>query len=173
MAGKQKDVLNRTRRKSDTWDRIKFLVLLSVITTAVVGSQVNPPFVTLEAALSEFLATTPGRLLAILFVLEVIRQIHYFFSENRPGYHAFWQQGVFGRVESGMDHFKPWTRFRVGRSIRWIVILGIYSVGISYLVPDIASPMEAITRAPQLLVGVLTSDRFLYIIMIMSIAVGQ
>lgn len=173
MAGKQKDVLNKTRRKADTWDRIKFLVLLSVITTAVVGSQVNPPFVTLEAALSEFLATTPGRLLAILFVLEVIRQIHYFFSEKRAGYHAFWQQGVFGRVESGMDHFKPWTRFRVGRSIRWIVILGIYAVVITYLVPDIASPTEAITRAPQLLVGVLTSDRFLYIVMIMCMAVGQ
>ncbi len=173
MARKQKDVLNKIRRKSDTWDRIKFLVLLTFITTAVVGSQVNPPFVTLEAALSEFLATTPGRLLAIFFVLEVIRQIHYFLSERSAGYHAFWQQGVFGRVESGMDHFKPWTRFRVGRSIRWIVILGIYSVGVSYLVPEITSPMQAIIEAPRLLVSAITSPQFLQVVVIMTVAVGQ
>ncbi|MEX0946946.1 MAG: ATPase, partial [Acidimicrobiia bacterium] len=146
-----------TRRKADTWDRIKFLVLLAVITTAVVGSQVNPPFVTLEAALTEFLATTPGRLLAILFAVEVFRQIHYLLSEKSAGYHGFWQQGVFGRVEGGLDHFKPWTRFRLGRSIRWLIILGLYSVTVSYLVPDINSPSEAITQAPRLLVGLITN----------------
>ena len=173
MARKQKDVLNKTRRKADTWDRIKFLVLLTVITTAVVGSQVNPPFVTLEAALTEFLSTTPGRLLAVLFLLEIIRQIHYFFSERSVGYHGFWQQGVFGTVESGMDHFKPWTRFRVGRSIRWLVILSIYAFGISNLVPEITSPIQAIVEAPRLLVSVITSPQFLQVVVIMTVAVGQ
>jgi ATP-dependent Zn protease len=173
VARKQRDVLNKTRRKADTWDRIKFLVLLSVITTAVVGSQVNPPFVTLQAALSEFLSTTAGRLLAVLFLLEIIRQIHYFFSERSPGYHGFWQQGVFGRVESGMDHLKPWTRFRVGRSIRWLVILAIYAFGVTYLVPEITTPIQAIIEAPRLLVAVITSPFFIQAVVIFTIAIGQ
>jgi cell division protease FtsH len=173
VAGQQEGVLKTTRRKADTWDRIKFLVILSVIATAVVGSQVQPPFVTVGAALREFLGTSAGRILAVLFVLEVIRQIHYFISERSTAYHGFWQNGVFGRVEGGLDHLKPWTRFRVGRLIRWLVLIGLYSVIVTYLVPEISSPMQAITQAPQLAVAVLTSPMFLQMIVIMSIAVGQ
>ena len=165
--------MKTTRRRADTWDRIKFLVILSVITTAVVGSQVQPPFVTVSAALREFLGTSAGRILGILFVIEVIRQIHYFISERSSAYHGFWQSGVFGRVEGGLDHLKPWTRFRVGRLIRWIIIIGIYSVTVTYLVPEISSPMQAITQAPQLAVSMITSPMFLQMIVIMSIAVGQ
>ena len=106
-------------------------------------------------------------------MLEVIRQIHYFISERSAGYHRFWQQGVFGRVEGGLDHLKPWTRFRVGRLIRWIVIIGLYSAIVNSLVPEISSPMQAITQAPQLFVAVITSPQFLQIVMIMTIAVGQ
>ena len=173
MAGQQEIVLKTKRRKADMWDRIKFLIILTVITTAVVGSQVQPPFVTVGAALREFLGTSIGRILGVLFLLEVIRQIHYFVSERSSGYHRFWQQGVFGRVEGGMDHLKPWTRFRVGRLIRWIIIIGIYSVAVTYLVPEISSPMQAITQAPQLFVAVLTSPMFIQAVVIMSIAVGQ
>ena len=173
MAGQQESVLRTTRRRADTWDRIKFLVILSVITTAVVGSQVQPPFVTVGAALREFLGTSAGRILGVLFALEIIRQIHYFISERSSAYHGFWQTGVFGRVEGGLDHLKPWTRFRVGRLIRWIIIIGLYSVIVTYLVPEISSPMQAITQAPQLFVSVITSPMFLQMIVIMSIAVGQ
>jgi cell division protease FtsH len=173
VAGQQESVLKTTRRKADTWDRIKFLVILSVITTAVVGSQVQPPFVTVGAALREFLSTGSGQILGILFLLEVFRQIHYFASERSSGYHRFWQQGVFGRVEGGLDHLKPWTRFRVGRLIRWIIIIGLYSAIVTSLVPEISSPMEDITQAPQLFVSVITSPQFLQIVMIMTIAVGQ
>lgn len=165
--------MRTTRRRADTWDRIKFLIILSVITTAVVGSQVQPPFVTVGAALREFLGTGSGRILGILFVLEVIRQAHYFVSERSSRYHGFWQQGVFGRVEGGLDHLKPWTRFRVGRLIRWVVIIGLYSAIVNSLVPEISSPMQAITQAPQLFVAVITSPQFLQIVMIMTIAVGQ
>jgi ATP-dependent Zn protease len=173
VAGQQEKLLNKTRRKADTWDRIKFLILLTVITTAVVGSQVQPPFVTLGAALREFFSTTAGRIVGVLVALEVIRQIHYFISERSTGYHTFWQRGVFGRVENGMDRFKPWTRFRVGRLIRWLVIIGIYSVVVTYLVPEISSPMHAITQAPRLLVAVITSPLFLQAVVIMTIAIGQ
>jgi ATP-dependent Zn protease len=165
--------LNKTRRKADAWDRLKFLVILTVITTAVVGSQVQPPFVTLGQALREFFGTSAGQIIGILFLLEVIRQVHYWISEKHTGYHAFWQRGVFGSVERGLDHFKPWTRFRLGRFIRWMVIVGIYAVIVTYLVPDIDGPIQAISQMPRLLVAVLTSDRFIQIVLVMSMMVGQ
>jgi cell division protease FtsH len=173
VAGQQTNVLNPIRRKVDTWDRIKFLILLTVITTAVVGSQVQPPFVTLGAALRDFFSTSAGRLIGILFLLEIVRQVHYFISERSAGYHGFWQRGVFGRVESGMDHFKPWTRFRLGRFIRWMIIIGLYSLIVTYLVPDITSPSQAITQAPRLFVAVITSPFFLQAVIILTVAVGQ
>ncbi|MGQ0849674.1 MAG: AAA family ATPase, partial [Actinomycetota bacterium] len=173
MAGQQKSAVRKTRRRADTWDRIKFLILLGVITTAVVGTQIQPPFVTVGDALRSFFATSIGQILGVLFVLEILRQIHYSISERSAAYHGFWQQGVFGRVEGGMDHLKPWTRFRVGRFIRWMVIIGLYSVIATYLVPEISSPIQAITEAPRLLVAVITSPFFIQAVVIMTIAIGQ
>ncbi len=174
MARQQESVLKTTRRKADTWDRIKFLIILSVITTAVVGSQVQPPFVTVGAALRDFLNTTcRAGFSALLFVLEVIRQIHYFASERSAGLSPVLAGRGLRRVEGGLDHLKPWTRFRVGRLIRWVVIIGLYAAIANSLVPEISSPMQAITQAPQLFVAVITSPQFLQIVMIMTIAVGQ
>ena len=173
MAGQQESSVRTTRRKADVWDRIKFLVILIVITTAVVGSEVAPPFVTLDAALRDFFSTSGGQVVLFLFFAEIIRQIHYFVSERSAGYHSFWQRGFFGRIEGGLDHLKPWTRFRVGRFVRWTIIISIYALIVTYLVPEISSPIEAITQAPRLLVAVITSPFFIQAIVIFTIAVGQ
>ncbi len=173
MAGQQESTVRATRRKADVWDRIKFLVILTLITTAVVGSAVAPPFVTVGAALSEFLSTGAGQVVLVLFVLEIIRQFHYLISERSTRYHSFWQQSFFGSIEGGLDRLKPWTRFRIGRLVRWIIILSIYSLIVSYLVPEISSPVEAVTQAPRLLVAVITSPFFLQAVMILTIAIGQ
>ena len=171
MASQQASVLNRLRRKADTWDRIKFLVILAIITGAIVGSQVQPPFVTLSQALSDFLASTPGRLIGLLFVLESIRQIHYFISERSETYHGFWQRGVFGTVEGGLSHFKPWTRFRVGRLMRWTVIIAIYALIMDYFRPEISSPIDAISQTPRMFVAAL--PMVLQLVMYLSIAILQ
>ena len=171
MASEQTSVLNRTRRKADTWDRIKFLVILGIITTAIVGGQVQPPFVTLGQALNDFFASTPGRVIAILFILELLRQIHYFISERSEGYHGFWQRGVFGTVEGGLSHFKPWTRFRVGRLMRWTVIVAIYAFIMDYFMSEISSPMDAIAQTPRLFLGAL--PMLLQFMMYLSMAILQ
>jgi ATP-dependent Zn protease len=171
MAGQQTSVLNRTRRKADTWDRIKFLVILAIITTAIVGSQVQPPFVTLGQALADFFASTPGRIIGLLFVLEVLRQIHYFISEKSETYHGFWQRTIFGNVEGGLSHFKPWTRFRVGRLMRWTVIVAIYAFVMDYFRPEISSPIDAIAQTPRMFIAAL--PMVLQIVMYLSIAILQ
>jgi len=155
MVSEQTSVLNKTRRKADTWDRIKFLVILGIITTAIVGGQVQPPFVTIGQALADFLASTPGRVIGILFLLEVLRQIHYFISERSESYHGFWQKGIFGGVEGRLSHFKPWTRFRVGRLIRWSIFLLIYAVIVDYFTSDISSPIQALGETPRIIVAAL------------------
>ena len=132
------------------WDRIKFLVILTVITVGVVGSQIAPPFVTLGAALREFFASGPGQLLAIAFVLETVRQIHYLISERSAAYHTFWQQGVFGRVNESTQRFKPWTRFRVGRFLRLGFLIALYAVIADYFIDEINGPLQAIAEAPRL-----------------------
>ncbi|MGH8925875.1 MAG: AAA family ATPase [Acidimicrobiia bacterium] len=171
MAGQQTSVLNKTRRKADTWDRIKFLIILLIITTAIVGSQVQPPFVTLGQALSDFLASTPGRIIALLFILETLRQTHYFISERSERYHGFWQNGVFGTVEGGLSHFKPWTRFRVGRLIRWTIIVAIYALVMDYFRPEIASPIDAIAQTPRMFLAAL--PMILQLVMMISIVILQ
>jgi cell division protease FtsH len=154
MVSEQTSVTPATRRKSDVWDRIKFLVLLLVLTLAVIGGQVQPPFVTFNQALGDFLRSGSGRLVAILFTLEIIRQIHYWISERSPGYHRFWQQGVFGGFDRGASRFKPWTRFRVGRFVRWTIFIAIYAMLIDYFIDEIASPFQAVAETPRLIVQV-------------------
>ncbi len=171
MAGQQTSVLNRLRRKADTWDRIKFLVILAIIATAIVGSRVQPPFLTLGQALRDFVASGPGRLITVLFVLELLRQIHYWISERSERYHGFWQNGIFGSVEGGLSHFKPWTRFRVGRLMRWTVIVGVYALIMDYFRPEISGPLDAIAQTPRMFIAAL--PMVLQLMMYLSIAILQ
>ena len=75
MARKQKGLNTRkrdiraTRRKADTWDRIKFLILLGLIMGAIILSSPDLGFLSFGEVLSNFFATTAGRVLAILFGL--------------------------------------------------------------------------------------------------------
>ncbi len=145
-----------TRRKADTWDRIKFLVLLSIILVVAVGSQVNPPFVTLGEAISDFLASAGGQIVAAFGILEVLRQLHYLISERSGGYHSFFTERLFGGFERQLNRrFKPWTRFRVGRLVRWLVFISVYAVVADALLDQVSSPLEAVTQAPALALEVI------------------
>lgn len=179
MAGEHEGLTNErvhrvTRRKLDPWDRMKILVLLGLVIVAGVGSQVNPPFVTLNDAFAEFTATAFGAIVVTLFALEIVRQIHYAIAERAPGYHAFWADKFFGGIERGTQkRVKPWTRFRVARFVRWGIYITIYALLVSNMVDGIETPIEAITSAPVLLVGLITNPEFLRIILYMMFAVGQ
>lgn len=162
MARKQKGLNTRhrdarvTRRRADTWDRIKFLVLLGIVMTAVIASSPDLGFLSFGEVLGNFFATTAGRVLAILFGLEVLRQLHYLISEKSAAYHSFWRDGVFGGFERFThEHFKPWTRFRVGRMFRWAFYLIILGVLLDYFIAEVNSPIEALVEAPRIFVDAL------------------
>jgi ATP-dependent Zn protease len=156
MAGEHEGLTNDrvhrvTRRKADTWDRIKFLVIMSVIAAVAVGSNVSSPFTTLGQAFTGFISSPLGAALAVLFGLEIIRQFHYALSERSSGYHQFWTDEVFGGLDRAGLRFKPWTRFRVGRFFRWMVYLAIYAVIIDATVANINGPIDAIGKTPSLI----------------------
>jgi cell division protease FtsH len=162
MARKQKGLNTRkrdirtTRRKSDTWDRIKFLILLVIVMIAIIASSPDLGFLSFGEVVTIFFNTTAGRVLGILFGLELLRQIHYLVSERSAAYHSFWRDRVFGGFERFThSHFKPWTRFRVGRLFRWTFYLLILGVILDYFIAEVNGPIEAIVEAPRILVDAL------------------
>jgi ATP-dependent Zn protease len=162
MARKQKGLNTRgrevraTRRKADTWDRIKFLVILTLAMVAILASSPDLGFLSFGEVLRGFAQTTVGRLLATIFGLELLRQTHYFISERSPGYHSFWRDKVFGGFERwGQRNFKPWTRFRVGRLVRWAFYLFIIGLVVDYFVDEVSGPVQAIVELPRIIAGVL------------------
>ncbi len=147
---RQRDI-RTTRRRADTWDRIKILVLLGVIIGAIIASSEDVGFISFWEAAAVFFTTTAGMALGILFLLELTRQIHYWLSERSAAYNSFWQDSFFGGIERWTHaHMKPWTRFRVGRFIRRVIYIFVAALLIDYFVPEVNGPLEALAEAPRL-----------------------
>ena len=140
------------RRRSPTWDRIKFIVLILFFLGVSVSAKVNAPFTTFAQALQDTWNETFGRILIIALPLEILRQIHYYVSEKVGLYNRFWSHGFFGGMErQAHRRFKPWTRFRLGRYVRIVVFLLILGAVVDYFVADVSSPIEAIVQLPRIL----------------------
>ncbi|HJQ76123.1 MAG TPA: AAA family ATPase [Acidimicrobiia bacterium] len=156
MNRRSTEVVRTTRRRADTWDRIKFLVLLLIVMTAIILSSPELGFLGFGEVVVNFFSTTAGKVLGILFIIEALRQVHYVVSERSAPYHSFWRDSFFGGFERfAHDHFKPWTRFRVGRMFRWAVYLLIFGVILDYFIDEVSGPIDALVAAPRILVDAL------------------
>ena len=118
-----------TRAKAATWDRIKLLLLLSILWLAglaVIWSTTVKP---LAGPFSDAirLAVADYAWILILMAIEFVRQIHYFLEERSKGYYRFWQHGVFGGMHRGLGSMNEWTRYRVGRAVKFLLILFVLS----------------------------------------------
>jgi hypothetical protein len=80
------------------WDRIKFLLLLTLVWFILVWSAMaNNPLVGFSDAMRIQVRT--GWWVFVLIGLELLRQIHFLISEHSAGYHRFWTETVFGGFE--------------------------------------------------------------------------
>ena len=158
-----------TRPRLAMWDRIKFIVLLSLLWLILVWAAMadNPllPFVDamrLEARGSVWIF--------VLLGLEVLRQLHFLISERWAGYHHFWTQRVFGAAER-VSHrrLSDWTRFRLARAIKWLFWIAVLATVAGAVLKT--SPLLALFKAPAILWGLL--PYFLQVVFILFIAVGQ
>ncbi|OJY40992.1 MAG: ATPase [Pseudonocardia sp. 73-21] len=81
---------------------------------------------------------------------EVLRQIHFFVSEKSAGYHGFWTRRVFGGTDRALRRrFSDWTRFRLARVIKVVLVLVLVAVVAGQILET--SPVLAIFQAPALL----------------------
>jgi len=164
----------KTRRRTDTWDRIKILILIVFILVGTLGGAVNAPFTTFSEAVAQFVSTTGGALLVGLLIFEILRQVHYYISEKNARYNTFWQKTVFAGLErSTHRRFKPWTRFRVTRYFRWMLYLWILANVLVYFNPSIGTPFQALINGPRIILTTIFNAQTLQIILYMFLGVSQ
>jgi cell division protease FtsH len=138
-----------TRKRLLLWDRIRLLLLFSVAWLIIVWASMadNPllPFVDavrIQVVESQWLLWLAGA--------ELVRQIHFFFSERSSAYHRFWSERVFGGVDRTLRRrFSDWTRFRLGRVLRIVAFLVLFALVAAQILQT--SPVLALFQAPALL----------------------
>jgi cell division protease FtsH len=121
-----------TRRKMFFFDRVKVFVLLAVflgLTTS--HEKTDIPLMTWGEALRDQLNAKWWVL--VLAGLEVVRQIHNVISEHSVGWHRFWQKKVFGGWERLMSRMKPFTRFRMTRLVKRLMVLAVLGAVFSWM----------------------------------------
>jgi cell division protease FtsH len=144
---REEDIL--TRKKLPLWDRVKWLLLLLVIWLLLVWSlMANDPLVGfLDAARIE---VQLGWWVFVLFGLELIHQIHFLISEHWAAYNQFWLNKVWGRTERLSNRkLSAWTRYRIGRVIRWALIVVVIAIIAGKIMHD--PPLSALAQIPAIL----------------------
>jgi ATP-dependent Zn protease len=150
MGRKHKEIRGGTRRRALPWDRIKIGLLLVFILAVSYSARVNAPFTTPGDALREIWSNQWW--LFVLVGLEALRQLHYLIAERSAGYNRFWTDRFFGGMERTVDkRVSPWTRFRLGRYVRIVVVVLLVGMMIDYFVDDVTSPVTALLQAPRIL----------------------
>ena len=87
-----------TRKPLPLWDRIKFLILLTLLWFVLVWSvMADNPIVGFSDAMR--IEVRSAWWVFLLLGLELLRQIHFLISEHSAGYNQFWTTKVFGGVE--------------------------------------------------------------------------
>ena len=138
-----------TRPKLKMWDRIKFILLFTVIWFLLVwAAMANNPILPFVDAMRQ--QASEAAWLLVLLGIEIVRQVHFFISERWSGYHRFWTRRVFGATEKFTQRrFSDWTRFRLARVLKWVAFLSLFIFVISKFMN--LSPVLAIFQLPALL----------------------
>ena len=135
-----------TRKPVSLWDRIKLLVLMVGLFAFFVLAQTGDnPILPMREAFDQQLADK--RWLAILFIIEIVRQIHYLISEKSAAYHRFWTLKVFGGLERRTGKMNDWTRYRLGRTLRFLVMLAIVAMVLGAILDT--SPIQGLVQLPN------------------------
>lgn len=122
-----RDSDRRTRKPLVFWDRVKFLALLALIWLVLVWSDManNPLVGFVDAARQQ---VTLAAWVEVLFGLEVLRQLHFLIAEHWAGYYRLWSRGIFGRSERVAHRLSDWTRFRVSRAVKWLIVIALLAL---------------------------------------------
>jgi ATP-dependent Zn protease len=166
------DVREReTRRPMTFWDRSKIFLLLvgawGFLFWSVVTRAKDAPI----QAVFRYSVRAYWWLLALAGI-ELARQLHYLLSEQSPGYHRFWAEGVFGSVSRKTGRMNDWNRFRMARALKWLLWIAILDLILASAYH--LHPAVAIFQAPaaffQLLPLVLQIVLMMFVLILQFVA---
>jgi len=134
-----------TRRPMSFWDRIKvFVLLVGLFLFFVLAETGDNPILPFSEAFRQQLS---GKWwLVALAGVEVLRQIHYLISERSAGWHRFWTQQMFGRIERRQGRMNDWNRYRIGRALRQLFLLFLVALVLGAIFDT--SPILGLVKLP-------------------------
>ncbi len=167
-SGRPRDSDRPTRKPLAGWDRLKFLLLLSLLWLVLVWSDMAAdPIIGFADASRDQLAK--GRWVLVLIGLEVLRQLHFLVAEHWAAYHRLWRRGIFGSIDRLGHRLSDWTRFRMARAAKWLIAIAILALilGKAYH----TSPLLGLFRAPATIIHAL--PLIIYVMAIVSLGILQ
>jgi cell division protease FtsH len=149
QGGRPKDDDILTRKRLSLWDRVKWLLLLGIVWLLLVWSLMgDDPLIGFADACR--IETRVGYWVFILAGLELLHQIHFLLSEHWAGYHQFWLKRVWGGLQRATDsRLSAWTRHRIGRLIRWVVVIAVIAIIAGKIMHS--APINALVVIPAIL----------------------
>jgi len=135
-----------TRKPVGAWDRVKILVLLAgLFVFFVLAATGDNPILPVSEAVNQQMRAKWW--LIALAAVEVLRQIHYLVAERSTGYHRFWTEKVFGGVEARQGRMNDWTRYRMGRALRFAVLIFVLALVLGAVLNT--SPIQGLVQLPS------------------------
>ena len=142
-----RDADRKTRVHLSVYDRLKFLIFFAVVFFVLVWSDMaGDETLGFQKALEN--SGYQRWWIFPLIAIETVRQAHFLISELAANYHGVWQR-YFNFVDSLLHRLSDWTRFRISRVIKWIVIIALLSVVLGAIYDE--TPVRALFYAPQAL----------------------
>lgn len=147
QTSRQRDSDRKTRVHLSLYDRIKFILLFTIVYLVLVwASLADNPLLSVNDAFSEVTRTRTW--LIYLVVIEVLRQMHFLVSELAAPYHGIWQK-YFQAVDFALHRFSDWTRYRLSRVIKAIIFICLLAVVLGAIYKE--TPVRALFLAPSAL----------------------
>ena len=130
FVSRPRDDERTTRKPLAWWDRVKFLFLLAALFFFMVWAETGDnPILPVSEAINHVART---RWWIFVFAgLELIRQIHFIIAEHWSRYYLFWKRR-FASLDRAVYRINPWTRYRIGRVTKWLVILAAFNFLIAW-----------------------------------------
>ena len=163
-----KDSERATRKPLPLWDRVKFLLLLVLLWLVLVWSDMaNNPLIGFADAARQQLRTALW--VEVLIGLEVLRQLHFLVAEHWSAYYRLWSRGIFGRADRLSHRLSDWTRFRIARAAKWLILIALLALilGKAYH----TSPVNGLFLLPGTILHALPI--IIYVMAIVSLGILQ
>jgi cell division protease FtsH len=161
----------RLRRPLALWDRLKFSALFILLWFILVWYEMSldPVLGFSDAAKQQLqVGSGTGRWLVLVLMLEVLRQISYLLAEHWRFYYRL-SVGAIGRGGQVTHQLSDYTRFRLARAVKWLIVIGILGVILGMVYHT--TPIQGLFNAPASIYHALPI--ILYAMAIMLLGVSQ